>query len=161
MKVKNTVSKILSVIALLCVISLFSVYVFKIHLYHLNTDNTSNISKGSLIVSYKEAFEEIETNDIITYTITNSSTYVTSQVSDISEENRMLCIGVNETRSIAEYIDYDTQYEATMLFSLPLLGYVLAFVQSPAGNITAVIGLLILVGIYLFDKYKDKIRSIK
>lgn len=165
-KIWNIVSlALIAVVVILAIliagVRLFGVQVFTV----LSGSMEPEIHTGSIIYVVEVEPEELQLKDVITYRLTGQ-TNSTHRIIDIQEENGKLQFytkGDNNNTADAKPISED-KLIGKQVFSIPLLGYLLNFVQQPPGSyiaiaVAAVLLLMIIVPDLIFDDKKKEEES--
>lgn len=95
----------------------------------------SSIPQGSLVLTKKIKFSEVQVGDVITFTNDTKSDYFTHRVVEIDTDNQML---VTKGDANDQNDPYPTSFyfaAGKVEFSIPLVGYLAAFLNSTAGKI--------------------------
>lgn len=105
-----------------------------------------NIPVGSIIVIDDVRFEDLKVNDVVTYSLSDS-TLVTHRVIDIDNDSQLI-----KTKGDANDVDDGepisfNRIVGKLVFSVPLLGYLSIYMKTPLGIaiLCAIIFVLILL----------------
>lgn len=105
-----------------------------------------NIPVGSIIVIDDVKFEDLKVNDVVTYSLSDS-TLVTHRVIDIDNDSQLI-----KTKGDANDVDDGepisfNRIVGKLVFSVPLLGYLSIYMKTPLGIaiLCAIIFVLILL----------------
>lgn len=162
-KIWNIVSlALIAVVVILAIliagVRLFGVQVFTV----LSGSMEPEIHTGSIIYVVDTDPSELKVRDVITYRLTGQ-TNSTHRIVDIQEENGKLQFftkGDNNNAADPNPVSED-KLIGKVVFSIPLLGYLLNFVQQPPGSyiaiaVAAVLLLMIIVPDLIFDDKKKE-----
>lgn len=122
---KTSIAKFISIFLL---IMLFLVYLAGVRpLVVMSGSMEPNLPTGSLcFLDSKAEMEDIETNDVITYSLLDS--YITHRAVNISEAGIETKGDANNVKDIG--IVTDDNFEGKILGHVPYLGYVLFFIKK-------------------------------
>ena len=157
-KIWNIVSLALIAVVVILAILIAGVRLFGLEVYTvLSGSMEPEIHTGSIIYVVETDPAELKVEDVITYKLTGQ-TNSTHRIIDIQEENGKLqfCTkGDNNNAADAKPVSED-KLIGKVVFSIPLLGYLLNFVQQPPGSyiaiaVAAVLLLMIILPDIIFD----------
>ena len=153
---KNKISNIVIIILSTIIVVYIGLMVFGYRIYAVKTSSMyPDIPKGSVAIAKKlspdEVFEELELGNDIVYR-TSSGSNLTHRVIMLDEEN-----GLIQTQGIREGSAKDTVIGPTSVlgkvsFSIPIVGYLVMFIQSQYFLIFALCGIAMYVIIKLIIK---------
>ena len=154
-KVWNVVSTFLVVIVVLFAILLVGVRLFGIQVFSVISGSMEpEYPVGSLIYVKEVDASEVEVNDVITYVLPNDMPS-THRVISIDRQNQHFQTkgDANETPDGAPV--HFKNLIGKPVFTIPLLGYVAHFIQTPPGMYIAIaIGAVLLILVFLPDLLK-------
>lgn len=155
-KAWNITTTVLVVLVVLCAVSLLSSRLLGYRVFTVLSGSMEPIySPGDLIYVKEVDPRSVEKGDIITFVMNEQLAVATHQVIDIRDGEG----GVRyfQTKGTAnETPDMDPVHENNLIgvpqFSIPLLGYVSNFVQTPPGlYITIAVGVALIALVFLPD----------
>lgn len=123
---------------------------------------------GSLVYVKETESQDLKVDDTITFKLTEE-TIATHRIIEIVEEENSIYYRTKgdaneiEDEKLTSYNDVIGKVE----FSIPLLGFLSSFIQSPPGNyITIIIGLILIAFVFIIDSKtednkKDKKKEVK
>ena len=154
-KVWNVVSTVLVVIVVLFAILLVGVRLFGIQVFSVISGSMEpEYPVGSLIYVKEVDASEVEVNDVITYVLPNDMPS-THRVISIDRQNQHFQTkgDANETPDGAPV--HFKNLIGKPVFTIPVLGYVAHFIQTPPGMYIAIaIGAVLLILVFLPDLLK-------
>ena len=166
-KIWNIVSIALIAVVVVLAILIAGVRLFGLEVYTvLSGSMEPHFHTGSIIYVVEVEPEELQVEDVITYHLTGQ-TNSTHRIIDIQEENGKLQFytkGDNNNTADPKPVSED-KLIGKAVFSIPLLGYLLNFVQQPPGSyvaiaVAAVLLLMIIVPDLIFeDKKKEEANN--
>lgn len=154
-KIWNIVSTVLVVIVVLFAILLVGVRLFGIQVFSVISGSMEpEYPVGSLIYVKEVDASEVEVNDVITYVLPNDMPS-THRVISIDRQNQHFQTkgDANETPDGAPV--HFKNLIGKPVFTIPVLGYVAHFIQTPPGMYIAIaIGAVLLILVFLPDLLK-------
>lgn len=151
----------LVLLAFLCVLCavVYLPRVFGLDVYYVETDSmTPALQVGCAVFDKEVSFDEIEVNDIITFTNDEESKFCTHRVVEIDEEGKSL-VTKGDNNSMRDPYNTDFKYvKGKVVFKLPYFGYLFRILNTAAARITAVslAVVLLAVEIELFKSRKKE-----
>lgn len=165
-KVWNIINWVLIGVVVVLAILIAGVRLFGVEVYTvLSGSMEPHFHTGSIIYVVETPPEELQVEDVITYRLIGQ-TNSTHRIIDIREEDGKRLFytkGDNNNTADANPVTED-RIIGKAVFSIPLLGYLLNFVQQPPGSyiaiaIAAALLLLIIVPDLIFDDKKKEEES--
>ncbi len=138
-KIKILISSVIICILTFLLMAVYIPKVFGYKSFYIETNSMSpTIPQGSLVIEKKVDFEKISEGDVLTFRNNTETKYFTHRVVAIDEANRMFKTkgDANEEADPSEINYYFV--EGKVDFSIPALGYAVAFLNSTVGKIVAV-----------------------
>lgn len=156
---KYAVNIIISVMVALVVIAalcLFCMGFFGMHVYSVVSGSMEpNINVGSLIVVKETEFSSLEEQDVITYVLSNGVPCTHRIVSIDSQKQCVITKG--DANDVEDAPVYAGNIVGKVVVNIPLLGYVMYFVQNPPGMyIVIAIAALIVALTFIPDIFMQK-----
>ncbi|MFD2728382.1 signal peptidase I [Enterococcus camelliae] len=109
---------------------------------------------GSIVISVNENIKKINVNDIVSYKATNGEVVTHRVLKKKIGDNHLYLITKGDANNVS---DQDRVNEKKLLgkvvLTIPLLGYMFLFLQTPSGLISAS---LIVVGLTIFIRIRKK-----
>lgn len=150
MKTKFFDAAVLVLLAILCILFLvvYLPHFFGIDVYYVETDSmTPTLKVGSAVFDKKASFEEIEVNDIITFTDDTESRYCTHRVVRIDEKNKSF-VTKGDNNSVRDPFNTEYKYvKGKVVFSIRYIGYLFKVLNTSAARITAVAVAVVLLAV--------------
>lgn len=113
-----------------------------------------SIVSGSMLFHQKTPFDEIQVGDVITYKLDNATIYITHRVIKVDSENQtLLCKGDSNANVDSKAIT-NQQYQGTVLFHIPYLGYVMLFLGSDIGKSVLSVCMVVAIISIVLDSIK-------
>ncbi|MGI6746418.1 MAG: Signal peptidase I W [Firmicutes bacterium ADurb.Bin300] len=158
-KKASVISTAIMIVLLVAAATVVTPRIFGIKIYPIAGDDMLPLySKGDAVYTRSEDFEEIRAGDIISFVKDESLLVVTQRVYDVDRENRcFITKGEDRQASGSNTVLYENVL-GVVKFSVPRLGYVLAFTNQTAGKITviAIITIFALLSIVIDTRGKRK-----
>lgn len=153
-KIWNVISEILVMLGILLAVALVGVRLFGIEPYVVLSGSMEPTYHTGSVIYIKEAdASQLEVGDAITFSIDND-TIVTHRIIEVVEENGETAFrtkgDANDTEDGSSVLA--SQVLGTPIFSIPYLGYLVTYIQSPSGKYAAIaVCALLLLMIFLPD----------
>ena len=160
-KMKKTWDTVTTVLVVLVV--LFAIFLMGARLVGLQVFNVVSgsmepkYSVGDLIYVKDTDPDAIQVGDVITFVLNEDLVVATHRVVEVDAENRQFHTqgDANDTPDAAPV--HFNNVIGVPVFSLPLLGYVSAYIQSPPGMYVAIgVGVVLLAAVFLPDLMHKK-----
>lgn len=160
-KVWDTVSTVLVVLIVLFAVFLMGSRLLGLQVYHVISPSMEpNYCEGDLIYVKAVDPNSVKVGDPITFVLNEDLTVATHRVVAIDRENRQFTTkgDANQTKDAAPV--HFNNLIGTPVFSIPLLGYVSAYIQNPPGMYVAIaFVVLLLAAVFLPDLFGKKDRK--
>ena len=157
-KIWNTVSTVLVVLVVILAIFLMGSRLVGLQVYHVISPSMEpTYSVGDLLYVQTVDPDSIRVGDPITFVLNEDLVVATHRVVDIDPENRQFTTkgDANKTADAAP-VHYNNLI-GKPIFSVPVLGYVSAYIQSPPGMYVAIaLGVVLLAIVFLPDLMTKK-----
>ena len=157
-KLWNTVSSALVVIVVLLAIFLMGSRLLGLQVYHVISPSMEpTYSVGDLLYVKTVDPDSVKVGDPITFVLNEDLVVATHRVVDVDTQNRQFTTkgDANKTEDAAPV--HFNNLIGVPVFSIPLLGYVSAYIQSPPGMYVAIaLGVALLAIVFLPDLMTKK-----
>lgn len=153
---------VISVVVLAFLLIGIRIFNFKIYTV-LSGSMKPSIQVGSLIYVKEIEEDDIKIGDVITFKLTENTT-ATHRINDITIEDGQKYFhtkgDANETED-EKLLEY-SNIIGKEIFTIPLLGYLSTFIQTPPGSyITIAIGVLLIAILYVIDYITEDKKELK
>ncbi len=155
-KIFNVTSTVIVIIVVLIALFLMGARIIGLNVYNVISGSMEpTYSVGDLIyvkgVDYEKVSEEIKVGDPITFVLNSDKVVATHRVVKIDVKNQMLYTK-GDTNGVVDPPVLFKNVIGKPIFSIPFLGYVSAFMQTPIGMVvTITVGLLLILLVFLPD----------
>lgn len=152
-KIFDTVTTILVVLVVIFAVFLMGSRLVGLQVFHVISPSMEpNYRVGDLIYVKAVDPDSVKVGDPITFVMNEDLVVATHRVVAIDKENRQFTTkgDANETEDAAPV--HFNNLIGVPVFSIPLLGYVSAYIQSPPGMYVAIgLGVVLLAAVFLPD----------
>ena len=160
-KIWDTVTTVLVVLAVVFAVFLMGSRLVGLQVFHVVSPSMEpTYSEGDLLYVKEVDPDSVKVGDPITFVLNEDLVVATHRVVAIDGENRHFTTkgDANETEDAAPV--HFNNLIGVPVFSLPLLGYVSAYIQSPPGIYVAIgLGVVLLVAVFLPDLLTKKAKK--
>ena len=157
-KIWNTISSVLVVLVVILAVFLMGSRLVGLQVYHVISPSMEpTYSVGDLLYVKTVDPDSVKVGDPITFVLNEDLVVATHRVVDIDQENRQFTTkgDANKTEDAAPV--HFNNLVGVPVFSVPLLGYVSAYIQSPPGMYVAIaFGVALLAIVFLPDLMAKK-----
>ena len=157
-KIWNTISSALVVLVVILAVFLMGSRLVGLQVYHVISPSMEpTYSVGDLLYVKTVDPDSVKVGDPITFVLNEDLVVATHRVVDIDQENRQFTTkgDANKTEDAAPV--HFNNLVGVPVFSVPLLGYVSAYIQSPPGMYVAIaFGVALLAIVFLPDLMAKK-----
>ena len=162
-KIWDTVTTVLVVLVVVFAVFLMGSRLVGLQVFHVVSPSMEpHYSEGDLIYVKSVDPDSVKVGDPITFVLNEDLVVATHRVVAIDSENRQFTTkgDANKTEDTAPV--HFNNLIGVPVFSIPLLGYVSAYIQSPPGMYVAIgIGVVLLAVVFLPDMLMKKPREEK
>ena len=162
-KIWDTVTTVLVVLVVVFAVFLMGSRLVGLQVFHVVSPSMEpHYSEGDLIYVKSVDPDSVKVGDPITFVLNEDLVVATHRVVAIDSENRQFTTkgDANKTEDTAPV--HFNNLIGVPVFSIPLLGYVSAYIQSPPGMYVAIgIGVVLLAVVFLPDMLMKKAREEK
>ncbi len=162
-KILDGVSLVLVLLVVVFAVFLMGSRLVGLQVFHVISPSMEpNYSVGDLIYVKEVDPDSVKVGDPITFVLNEDLVVATHRVVAIDSENRLFTTkgDANKTEDVAPV--HFNNLIGVPVFSIPLLGYVSAYIQSPPGMYVAIaLGVLLLGVVFLPDLLAKKSRKEK
>lgn len=152
-KIWDTVTTVLVVLVVIFAVFLMGSRLVGLQVYHVVSPSMEpTYSEGDLLYVKEVDPDSVKVGDPITFVLNEDLVVATHRVVAIDSENRQFTTkgDANETEDAAPV--HFNNLIGVPVFSIPLLGYVSAYIQSPPGMYVAIgLGVVLLAAVFLPD----------
>ena len=160
-KIWDTVTTVLVVLVVVFAVFLMGSRLVGLQVFHVVSPSMEpTYSEGDLLYVKAVDVTTIEAGDPITFVLNEDLVVATHRVVAIDSENRQFITkgDANETEDAAPV--HFNNLIGVPVFSIPLLGYVSAYIQSPPGMYVAIgLGVVLLAAVFLPDLLTKKAKK--
>lgn len=162
-KIWNSVTTVLVVLVVILAAALVGVQLFGVDVYTvLSGSMEPEYLTGSVIYVVDVDPSELQVDDPITFRLSGSTiaTHRIIEIQNVDGETRFRTKGDNNDVEDAGYVTAD-EIVGKPVFTIPLLGYLVTYIQQPPGSYVAIsagalLFLLLILPELLFDEKKTK-----
>lgn len=153
-KIWNIITTVVVVLVGVAAVTLVGLKFFGMQVYSVVSGSMEpNIHVGALIVVKDTDFEDLEVGDAVTY-ILSSGTPCTHRIVAIDSENKYITTK-GDANDIEDSSVYYKNIVGKVVANIPVLGYIVYFVQNPPGSYIAIaVAALIIALMFLPDIFK-------
>ncbi len=160
-KIFNIVSTVIVAIVVLIAVFLMGSRLVGLNVYNVISGSMEpTYSVGDLIyvksIDYEDVAEKVKVDDPLTFVLNEDKVVATHRVVSIDTEEELIYTKGDTN----DYIDPEVNFKNVIgkpVFSIPLLGYVSAFMQTTTGMIvTIALGSLLILIVFLPDFFGKK-----
>ncbi len=167
-KIFNVVSTVIVVIVVLIAVFLMGSRIIGLNVYNVISGSMEpTYSVGDLIyvknVDYADVEEKIKVGDPLTFVLNEDKVVATHRVVKIDTEEELIYTKGDTNNTVDPAVNFKNVI-GKPIFSIPLLGYVSAYMQTTSGMIVTIgIGVLIILAVFLPDFFgkKDKKAAVE
>ena len=160
-KIWDTVTTILVVLVVVFAVFLMGSRLVGLQVFHVVSPSMEpTYSEGDLLYVKAVDPDSVKVGDPITFVLNEDLVVATHRVVAIDSENRQFTTkgDANETEDAAPV--HFNNLIGVPVFSIPLLGYVSAYIQSPPGMYVAIgLGAVLLAAVFLPDLLTKKAKK--
>ena len=160
-KIWDTVTTILVVLVVVFAVFLMGSRLVGLQVFHVVSPSMEpTYSEGDLLYVKAVDPDSVKVGDPITFVLNEDLVVATHRVVAIDSENRQFTTkgDANETEDAAPV--HFNNLIGVPVFSIPLLGYVSAYIQSPPGMYVAIgLGVVLLAAVFLPDLLTKKAKK--
>ena len=160
-KIWDTVTTILVVLVVVFAVFLMGSRLVGLQVFHVVSPSMEpTYSEGDLLYVKAVDPDSVKVGDPITFVLNEDLVVATHRVVAIDSENRQFTTkgDANETEDAAPV--HFKNLIGVPVFSIPLLGYVSAYIQSPPGMYVAIgLGVVLLAAVFLPDLLTKKAKK--
>ena len=162
-KIWDTVTTVLVVLVVIFAIFLMGSRLVGLQVFHVVSPSMEpTYSEGDLLYVKEVDPDSVKVGDPITFVLNEDLVVATHRVVAIDSENRQFTTkgDANETEDAAPV--HFNNLIGVPVFSIPLLGYVSAYIQSPPGMYVAIaFGVVLLAAVFLPDMLAKKDKKVE
>ena len=162
-KIWDTATTVLVVLVVIFAIFLMGSRLVGLQVFHVVSPSMEpTYSEGDLLYVKEVDPDSVKVGDPITFVLNEDLVVATHRVVAIDSENRQFTTkgDANETEDAAP-VHFNNLIGAPV-FSIPLLGYVSAYIQSPPGMYVAIaFGVVLLAAVFLPDMLAKKDKKVE
>lgn len=162
-KIWDTVTTVLVVLVVIFAIFLMGSRLVGLQVFHVVSPSMEpTYSEGDLLYVKEVDPDSVKVGDPITFVLNEDLVVATHRVVAIDSENRQFTTkgDANETEDAAPV--HFNNLIGVPVFSIPLLGYVSAYIQSPPGMYVAIaLGVVLLAAVFLPDMLAKKDKKVE
>ena len=157
-KILNNISTVLVVLVVILAVFLMGSRLVGLQLYHVISPSMEpTYSTGDLLYEKTVDPDSIKVGDPITFVLNEELVVATHRVVDIDTENRHFTTKGDANKTADAAPVHFNNLIGKPVFSIPLLGYVSAYIQSPPGMYVAIgLGIALLAIVFLPDLMAKK-----
>lgn len=157
-KILNAVSTVLVVLVVILAVFLMGSRLMGMQVFHVISPSMEpTYSQGDLLYVKAVDPDSIRVGDPITFVLNEELVVATHRVVDIDRENRQFTTKGDANRTADAAPVHFNNLVGKPVFSIPLLGYVSAYIQSPPGMYVAIaLGVALLAVVFLPDMMTKK-----
>lgn len=160
-KIWDTVTTVLVVLVVVFAVFLMGSRLVGLQVFHVVSPSMEpTYSEGDLLYVKTVDPDSVKVGDPITFVLNEDLVVATHRVVAIDSENRQFTTkgDANETEDAAPV--HFNNLIGVPVFSIPLLGYVSAYIQSPPGMYVAIgLGVVLLAAVFLPDLLTKKAKK--
>ena len=160
-KIWDTVTTVLVVLVVVFAMFLMGSRLVGLQVFHVVSPSMEpTYSEGDLLYVKEVDPDSVKVGDPITFVLNEDLVVATHRVVAIDSENRQFTTkgDANETEDAAPV--HFNNLIGVPVFSIPLLGYVSAYIQSPPGMYVAIgLGVVLLAAVFLPDLLTKKAKK--
>ena len=160
-KIWDTVTTVLVVLVVVFAVFLMGSRLVGLQVFHVVSPSMEpTYSEGDLLYVKTVDPDSVKVGDPITFVLNEDLVVATHRVVAIDSENRQFTTNgdANETEDAAPV--HFNNLIGVPVFSIPLLGYVSAYIQSPPGMYVAIgLGVVLLAAVFLPDLLTKKAKK--
>lgn len=160
-KIWDTVTTVLVVLVVVFAVFLMGSRLVGLQVFHVVSPSMEpTYSEGDLLYVKEVDPDSVKVGDPITFVLNEDLVVATHRVVAIDSENRQFTTkgDANETEDAAPV--HFNNLIGVPVFSIPLLGYVSAYIQSPPGMYVAIgLGVVLLAAVFLPDLLTKKAKK--
>ena len=160
-KIWDTVTTVLVVLVVVFAVFLMGSRLVGLQVFHVVSPSMEpTYSEGDLLYVKEVDPDSVKVGDPITFVLNEDLVVATHRVVAIDSENRQFITkgDANETEDAAPV--HFNNLIGVPVFSIPLLGYVSAYIQSPPGMYVAIgLGVVLLAAVFLPDLLTKKAKK--
>lgn len=160
-KIFNVVSTVIVVIVVLIAVFLMGSRIIGLNVYNVVSGSMEPTYRvGDLIyvktVDYADVGEKIKVGDPLTFVLNEDKVVATHRVVKIDAEEELIYTK-GDTNNIIDPAVHFKNVIGKPIFSIPLLGYVSAYMQTTSGMIVTIsVGVLLILAVFLPDIFGKK-----
>lgn len=162
-KIWDTVTTVLVVLVVVFAVFLMGSRLVGLQVFHVVSPSMEpTYSEGDLLYVKEVDPDSVKVGDPITFVLNEDLVVATHRVVAIDSENRQFTTkgDANETEDAAPV--HFNNLIGVPVFSIPLLGYVSAYIQSPPGMYVAIgLGVVLLAAVFLPDMLTKKDKKVE
>ena len=157
-KILNNISTVLVVLVVILAVFLMGSRLVGLQVYHVISPSMEpTYSTGDLLYVKTVDPDSIKVGDPITFVLNEELVVATHRVVDIDTENRHFTTKGDANKTADAAPVHFNNLIGKPVFSIPLLGYVSAYIQSPPGMYVAIgLGIALLAIVFLPDLMAKK-----
>ncbi len=156
-KIWDVASSVVVVIMVICALFLTGSRLLGYRVCNVTTGSMEpEYMVGDLIYVKATPFDKIKVGDVVTYVLNEEGTIATHRVVSINEQKQQL-ITKGDTNKVADAPVHYKNVVGVVAFSIPALGHVSGFIQTPPGAYVAIaVCVLLIVFTFLPDVIAKK-----